>query len=139
MAKTVNAAFGEFLSQHVNLDSSETAKARMSRDWLLRQISLFPDKYSDFPKLYTDINIHYGSFARRTKIRELDDLDMVVGISALGIEYIEDGNTVYLSVPDGIALRAFCYEKKPYLNSRRVINKFVRHLSDVPQYNKADI
>lgn len=139
MAITVNAAFKEFLGERVNLDPKATVLARSSRDWLLDQILRFPSRHVDFPVLYSNVNIHYGSFARRTKIRELDDLDMIVGISALGTTYLDDGNTVQMTVPDGIALRAFCHDGTALLNSRRLINKFVLHLADVPQYELSQI
>lgn len=139
MATTVIAAFNEFLSEHVNLDPTITTQARASRNWLLDQIQVLPSKYSDFPVLYPDVDIYYGSFARRTKIRELDDLDMIVGISALGTTYLDYGSTVHLVVPYGIALRDLCHDGTNLLNSRRVINKFVNCLSNVPQYAKSDI
>ena len=84
MATNVIAAFNEFLKDFVNLDPDNTATARSSRDWLLQQIDEFPSSETNFPKLYPEVHVHYGSFARRTKIRELDDIDLIVGISALG-------------------------------------------------------
>ncbi len=44
MVKTVNEAFNIFLNDYVNLDMVETQRARTSRDWLLAQIHLFPDR-----------------------------------------------------------------------------------------------
>jgi len=139
MATTVVAAFDEFLAEHVNLEPGVTTLARASRDWLLGQIQILPSKHNDFPILYSDVDIHYGSFARRTKIRELDDLDIIIGISALGTTYLNYGNTIQLTVPYGIALRGLCHDGTNLLNSRRVINKFVNHLSEVPQYAKSEI
>ena len=69
MAKTVNSAFDEFMKNSVNLDSDRTVKAKSSRDWLVGQILSFPDNDSDFPAIYTEKNIFYGSFARKTKCR----------------------------------------------------------------------
>lgn len=139
MATTVIAAFNKFLSDQVNLDSSVTTQARTSRNWLREQIQTLSSKHDDFPVLYLDVDIYYGSFARRTKIRELDDLDMIVGISAMGTTYQDYSNTVRLIVPYGIALRELCHEGTNLLNSRRVINKFVSYLSDIPQYAKSEI
>jgi hypothetical protein len=75
MAQTVNAAFEQFLSDKVNLDSDRTQTARGSRDWLFEQIASFQSD-TTFPKSYPEIDIHYGSFARKTKIRPLDDIDL---------------------------------------------------------------
>lgn len=139
MVSTVIAAFEEFMSGQVNLEVTTTAAARQSRDWLVKQIALFPDRHEGFPTLYPDVDLHYGSFARRTKIRELDDLDMIIGVSARGSTYEGAGNAAQIFVPDGIALRDLCYEGSNVLNSRKVINKFVSALADVPQYEKADL
>jgi hypothetical protein len=139
MASNVIAAFEEFLRDRVNLAPSASKGARTSRDWLLAQIGALPLSNGDFPPLYPDVNIHYGSFARRTKIRELDDVDLIVGISALGPTYEELRSEVRLSVPDGIILRSHCHDGTNQLNSRKVINLFVRCLADVPQYEKSEI
>lgn len=140
MASTVIEAFDVFLRDTVNLEPTDTRNARSSRNWLLGQIQELPRRHSDFPHLYSDIDIHFGSFARNTKIRPLDDLDLIVGMMGLGTTY-EDGagGEVRLYVPEGIALRGLCFDNSNILNSRRVINKFVKHLSDVPQYRAAEI
>ena len=43
MALTVTAAFNEFQRNIVNLDSSQTDRARASRDWLLGRMNTFPN------------------------------------------------------------------------------------------------
>ncbi len=77
MPTTVNTAFDAFLRDYVNLNPDETQKARGSRDWLLSQIDIFPNKNNSFPKLYSEKDIFFGSFARRTKKRILDDIDIL--------------------------------------------------------------
>lgn len=139
MATDVDTTFQEFLSQKVNLDQEITKQARSSRNWLLDKINALPTKHSDFPQIYSEKNLHFGSFARRTKIRELDDIDLIIVIMALGTTYIEANGVIKLHVPDGIALRALCFDHTNQLNSRKVINKFVSHLSDIPQYQKAEV
>jgi hypothetical protein len=42
-------------------------------------------------------------------------------------------------VPSGSRLWAFRHYGGDLLNSRKVINKFVKHLGDVPQYSSADV
>jgi hypothetical protein len=139
MATTVNAAFSEFLSGRVNLDQGEAEGARRSRDWLMSQVDEIPTRRSEFPQLYPDVHIHYGSFARRTKIRELDDLDMIIGISALGTTYLDTGSRVTLTVPDGIALRSYCHDGGNLLNSRKIINLFVDYFGEIPQYANSEV
>ena len=67
MAKTINQAFDEFMKEFVNLAPDRTKRAKSSRNWLIEQIMEFPDKDSDFPGIYTEKNIFFGSFARKTK------------------------------------------------------------------------
>ncbi|MEJ1392969.1 MAG: nucleotidyltransferase [Candidatus Sedimenticola sp. (ex Thyasira tokunagai)] len=142
MANTVNTAFDEFMKDYVNLDPAQVSQARTSRDWLIKQINLFPDKYDDFPSLYEEKHFGFGSFARSTKKRPLDDIDHLICMTARGVAYRElyDG-TVQLDVPDGV---------KPFntllqtgstclLSSIKVVNRFVKYLDEIPQYEKADI
>jgi hypothetical protein len=139
MAKTAVAAIDQLLRDSINLDKEVVKSARASRDWLLRQIKALPAKDAEFPPLYLERNLHYGSFARGTKIRELDDIDLIVGVSALGTTYSESGRTITMHVPDGIALRNLCHDGTNHLNSRKVINAFVGRLGEIPQYQNAEI
>jgi len=139
MATTVNSAFDQFMADHVNLDPDVTSLARASRDWLVNQIAALPGRHADFPPLYPDVDVHYGSFARKTKIRELDDLDMIIGLKALGTTYHRVDGQVRLTVPNGIVLAGLCHDGTNQLNSRRVINRFVSGLTEVPQYEQAQI
>lgn len=142
MAKTVNAAFDDFLKNYVNLDPNDTVQARKSRDWLVEeQIHSFPEKDIYFPALYSEKDIYFGSFARRTKKRELDDIDIMIVLSAEGAhyhEYIDSGIEIY--VPDSAyKLKRLCFDGTNKLNSRKVINKIIALMNKVPQYEKAEI
>jgi hypothetical protein len=140
MVATVNEAFSVFLRDSVNLDPGETQQARNSRDWLLSQIHLFPDQDEDFPRLYSEKDISFGSFARRTKKRPLDDIDIMVALSAEGGVYHEFTDKIEIYVSQSAhKLKALCFEGTTTLNSRKVINKFVSSLSQIPQYKKAEV
>ena len=140
MAKTAVAAIDQLFRESINLDGDDVIAARRSRDWLLKQVARWPNEDSSFPPLYPDIHRHYGSFARRTKIRELDDIDLMIGLMGLGTVYTDVGDgTLRLTVPEGIALRALCHDGSNYLNSRRVVNAFVHQLGSVPQYQHAEV
>ena len=141
MTLTIQQAFDVFLRDHVNLDPRETQKARKSRDWLLRHIYNFPSKVNNFPTLYTEKNIFFGSFARRTKIRELDDIDIMIALSAESNVYIDFPEETKVNIINNNSkLTEFCFEEeKDILSSRKVINKIVRSLNKIPQYENADI
>ena len=96
MAKSVISAFNEFLNNYVNLKSTKSKKARNSRDWLMEQIHSFTDKDNTFPKLYPEKDIFYGSFARNTKIRELDDIDIMICISSNGSVYNDYSDNIQI-------------------------------------------
>ena len=143
MTKNINTAFSNFMKNFVNLDSDRTFKARSSRDWLIGQINLIESNNDDFPKLYRDKNMPFGSFARNTKIRELDDIDLMICLSANGTTYNEYSNytnNIELNVPDSYyELKDLCYENSNRLNSIKVINRFKKYINCVPQYSNAEI
>ncbi len=139
MAKTVNSAFDLFNKDYVNLKSSRTEKARSSRDWLITQLNSLPEKVDDFPSLYTEAHTKFGSFARNTKIRPLDDIDLILTFSAHGATYctIKEGLEYYINVPSSATnLRKLCDD---WLNSRKVVNIVVSALQEVEHYSSADV
>lgn len=141
MAKTVNSAFNEFNTYIVNLDSEKTKTARKSRDWLIGQLNSFPSKIADFPRLFEYRHIKFGSFARNTKIRPLDDIDLILTFSANGTTYGEVWLEDYysLTVPEEQKeLRKLCNEDGT-LNSIKVVNKIVSSLSSIDHYKSANI
>ena len=72
MPYTVNTSFDAYRSSTVDLDPNDVAIARKSRDYLVDQIKTVADKDASFPKTNGN-NKAYGSFARSTKVRPLDD------------------------------------------------------------------
>lgn len=141
MANSVDSAFEEFNKNTVNLDSDRSTKARSSRDWLIGQIETLPDKEDDFPILYDGMHIKFGSFARNTKIRPLDDIDLIITLNATASKYytITYGKLYYLTPGDNAdKLKKLC-DDDGYINSRKVINKLVSSLSQIEQYKSADV
>lgn len=139
MSKSVNEAFNEFNKVSVNLDSERTKVARRSRDWLIGQLVTLPDKIDDFPKLYENMHIKYGSFARNTKISPLDDIDLMLTFKGAGATYstITYGQNYILNVPESATLlRKLCNDNGT-LNSIRVVNKIVSSLDKIEHYKSA--
>ncbi|AIY14120.1 hypothetical protein [Cellulophaga baltica] len=140
MAKTVNSAFATFNKDFVNLDSGKTNTARTSRDWLYGQLNNFPDNDESFPLKYEDRHHKFGSFARNTKIRELDDIDLIYCLHGNNAYYSKSifGNKYYLHTENaGIRLKNLSDNNQ--LNSIKVVNKFVSSLSNISQYKSAAI
>lgn len=141
MAKTVYSAFTEFNKDFVNLDKDKTSNARNSRDWLYGQLNNFPGNDDTFPLNYEERHIKFGSFARNTKIRELDDIDLIYCLHANNAYYSKSSlyrNRYYLHT-ENAGKRLKDLSNDDYLNSIKVVNKFVSSLSNISQYKSAKI
>lgn len=138
MVKTVDSAFKEFMKDKVNLDSEKTKTARNSRDNLINNINSLGTNEGFF-NLYKDINISFGSFARRTKIRPLDDIDIMIGINGDGSTYYETSSEIKIYVNSKESTQSECCDSNTNtLNSTKVINKFIAELKNINDYKKAE-
>lgn len=135
MAKTVNQAFEIFLRDVVNLDPDVTKAARRSRDNLIWNIADFNGKDSFF-KLCSDFNEYFGSFARKTKCRQLDDIDLMIGLSACGSTYLQHNGYNDISITPSSELRS-CVNDSGELNSILVLNKFKTKLQNLSDYRSS--
>lgn len=138
MATTVNNAFSEFMKDTVNLNPQDAQTARTSRDHLITNISSFSGD-SDFFQIYTDKNIKFGSFARNTKKRPLDDIDLMICISADGRTYMESSDYIYITANTDDSANGLLIDDTNRLNSKKVINRFKSKLSALSDYSKAEI
>lgn len=94
IATSVTNAFRDFIRDKVNLDTTKTLTARTSRDNLIRNINVFSSD-DDFFNIYEDKNLKFGYFTIRTKIRELDDIDLMICLSSDGSRtYLEDSDCI---------------------------------------------
>lgn len=140
MALTAAAAFEEFLRETVNLRPSDTDGARKSRDWLITQLHSLPNSASDFPLLGKKHDIAFGSFARKTQIRPLNDVDLVSCLNGTNCKFKNqrDGS-VDIIVPATSRLSGYCHDDKITLNSTRILNRYAKALSTIPQYKGSPI
>lgn len=137
MPKTVNSAFRNFLNDEVNLDSGQSKRARDSRDYLFANIAEF-SKDTNFFDLYSGFNLYYGSFARKTKKKPLDDIDLMVGFSGDGYVYHKEEDHYLISVNDRDKEYG-CTDDNGYLNSRKVIEILKNRLYQISNYQKAEM
>ena len=140
MANTVNKAFEEFMRDSVNLDPDIVSSARDSRDNLLSNIAEFSEK-NGFFKLWKDKNIQFGSFARKTKCRELDDIDLMICISADSATYSSFGRTWdnIVIIPGVNEAHKECIDDYGYLSSTKVLNRFKKELQNVREYSRSEL
>lgn len=139
MATTVIIAFNEFMQDKVNLKKSSTDDARGSRGWLIDKMNGFENDDAS-PVNYPAIHIGFGSFARRTKIRPLDDIDFMFGLSAEGCTHTILYDKIVLNAKEGTCrLKNFKHADSETISSIRILNHFKTKLNDIPQYESAVI
>lgn len=149
MATNVNSAFSEFLNNTVNITKSDSDNAKRSRDYLINQINNISNN-GDFFKIASEYNCYFGSFSRKTKICKLDDVDIIIGLN--GSELLIEGtewNNITLKLKDNCTKQMLLnlsdkfsgyWQADNYqLNSNKVKNKLVSELSNISQYEKAEI
>lgn len=141
MAVTVRGTFDLFRETKVDLDREETKTARASRDFLFSQLSGLKSKVSGFPPLSGEF-ISYGSFARRTKIRPLDDIDFLALMDGSGTSPSRSPGEEYSYwlqiVERGAPLSAFP-DGHGYVSSTSILNKIKSSLMYISQYGQAEI
>ena len=138
MPRTVQAAFDIFRANTVDLDPDQTKTARKSRDHLLAQVHGLSGSESEFPK-FTGQRELFGSFARNTKIRPLDDIDLMPILDASGLALSWNGSTARIQVAQPNAPLAPWADDAGFVNSRRVLNAVKSGLSGLAAYSNADL
>ena len=138
MATTVNNAFSLFVSRIVDLDPEQARKARASRDNLKDNIHRLGGK-NGFFDLASDNDLYFGSFSRKTKIRELDDIDMMIGMNGGDTTYIVNSwDDIKMCVKNSNSKFAHFCDQNGYISSTRVKNKFITELMRLNDYKKAE-
>ena len=85
---TTAHAFDQFRQNQVDLNPEKAKKARRSRDYLEEQLVELKNDEADFPPLTGEFK-PFGSFARRTKVRPLDDVDMLAMLNGKDSQYLQ--------------------------------------------------
>jgi len=137
MPKTVKAAFDVFRADVVDLEPGQVATARSSRDYLLDQLKALASSGTSFPP-YTGGREFFGSFARKTKIRPLDDIDLMAMLNGSGLTATQGVSAMRLQVTGSTAPLA-PWADSGYINSRRVLNATKSGLVGLSSYSKADL
>jgi hypothetical protein len=140
MSTTVTQAFDLFLRDFVRLDKTRSDVAKTSKNNLTTEIQKFPEDGMFLTLHPNDTFIDYGSFSRKTKIRPLDDIDLMVVLHAEGGSRNEYADYFEITVPPAAVKQLkLCHDGTTLLNSIKVINKFKEYLSKVALYEKAEI
>jgi len=140
MATSVKSAFEEFMQNFVRLDAGVTSNAKASRNSLKAQLDRLSSN-GTLPNAYAEKHIDFGSFARKTKIREIDDIDLMHCMSAMLCTYFqyEDKSVdIYINNDDNPFLE-FCNDGTKLVNSTKILNNFKSNLSSIPHYSRSEI
>lgn len=144
MARTIQSALKQVIEETVNMPSERVKKARASRDWLLERIESF-EKNNQYLYFCKKFNLHFGSFARRTKVRPIDDIDIMIGLNGhllYWYENIYDYKNCSIHLKQDIqdsGLWKDCLNEDKSLNSTKLLNKFKNALIDISHYESANI
>lgn len=141
MAQTVSAAFNTFRQNQVDLDPEQTRKARASRDYLFHQITALGNSDPGFPRMLATYRA-YGSFARNTKLRPLDDIDFLVLLHNQGASPVRSLHERYvyrLQLRNRTSPLAPFSDESGNVNSIRVLNKIKSSLARVPNYRQVEL
>lgn len=156
MPRTIYAALSEFSAQHVDLNSLQVGQARASRDFLRKSLIGALNAGTGIPRM-TGGMLHFGSFARKTKIRPLNDIDLMflidlgqVRIAPSSLGFL-DPSTSQLDVkPAQVNLLDGYFHSQPsiparflteagHFNSTVVLNEIRGRLQGIHQYQNSDI
>lgn len=151
MAWTVLTAFDQFRKNVVDLDSKQTEIARASRNYLFNQIRLLAQTNTSFPKLESSHPFeNFGSFARKTKIKPLNDIDFLVLLSANNVTITNLYNepytygvnlnpNFYYSTPSTSATLEQFADNYGDINSTKILNRIKSSLTSIHNYKKSEI
>lgn len=143
MPITILSALNQLVSNEINMSTEKVSRARASRDWLLNNIKRFEDN-KNFLYFYQGFNLHFGSFSRKTKIRPIDDIDLMIGLDGNKLYWNDNiwnyqECSVYLKNGVDAELWKDCLNSDNSLNSTILLNSFKSALSEVPHYDNASI
>ncbi len=147
MAKTVGAAFAKFCSDFVDLEETQVTRARASRDAMIERIN----GLSNFFPLYSQQHMQFGSFARKTKIRPIDDIDLIICMSGGDLVIADERSwsdirlklknmqSFFKPFCDSTNYNPYIGQGTLYLNSNKVKNKFKSALEALHDCRKAEL
>lgn len=140
MSGTVSSALDLYRAVWVDLSPSDSDGARASRDYLIGQVESIAERVDDFPSLYNGgHHIPFGSFARKTKTQDLDDIDVMSVLHGCGGTAISTGNYTYQVQIPNTTRPLWQYTENGYVNSTKILNKYKSELAGVPNYSSAAI
>lgn len=142
MPRTIQAALDMLVEENINLSPERVRKARDSRDWLLSRIKNF-ESNQQYLHFCEDFNLYFGSFARLTKIRPIDDIDIMIGLDGSKLYWCDTFNyrdcSIHLKHNVCEGLWKNCLDNNGFLNSTRLLNVFKSALTNIEHYKNSEL
>lgn len=126
-------AFANFRRDHVDLEPTQVERAKSSQQFLIDRIldsTMFPAP--------TGYWLPSGSFARGTKLRPLDDLDLLLLFDGWGTELRSwpfGGYQLHVHPLNPLSTLA----QNGFLNSTRLLFALRDHVQALPHYRRSDV
>ncbi len=135
MPITVSACLSKFREDYVDLPTTTSQTARSSRDFLYGQIKTLSATHT----ILQGECVSFGSFARRTKMRPLDDIDCFARLTSSNTkEHNSSAYTYNLHAAKESPLWIYS-DSNDYVNSTEILNAVKNALGTVSQYGSADV
>lgn len=134
-------SFNSFRSETVDLDSNDVSGARRSRDWLQNQVFQIAKNDNLMPRLAGKF-MNFGSFARKTKVRPLDDVDLMIMLNGKDTQIEQDfghTNRYRLKVTSQSAPNSYISDEEDYINSTVILNRLKKGIQSIPQYSNSSV
>ncbi len=138
MPRTVDSAFDQFRRNTVDLEPNDSDTAKSSRGYLYDQLQELHRSHPYPPRMFGFVP--YGSFARKTKVRPLDDIDFLAQLDGTGLSVQPSSSYLYGLWPnnDRAPLAEF-KDTAGWISSIRILNRIRDGLANVPHYKKAEL
>ncbi len=102
--KTTEAKFRDLLDKEINISKSVRSEASTSQNNLRDNLTSQSTRDKTFPRIMSlaDKDFIGGSFARHTKIKPLDDIDIYFPIDGHGLTFTDDDGIQFSVFSDGV-------------------------------------
>ncbi|USS93264.1 hypothetical protein M8332_06650 [Fructilactobacillus ixorae] len=138
---SISSWFSDYVKDNINISKNKNSEGKRSRDWLIEQISKLSNR-SGFPSLYpNEYDVKMGSYARKTQIKPLDDIDQMIVFNACGSTANFDSsnwNDIKINVPEN-ATNLIKFVGENGLSSIKLMNRLKEYLKSINQYRNAEI
>lgn len=137
-SRSVSAVFEQFLANEINISQSVRSQASISQNHLREFLNGEATRDDEFPRILknADSDFFGGSFARHSKIKPLDDIDVYFPIDGHSLVYSRNGvPSPYSVLSDGVLRQNPLIEggdrwmSGGYLSSKKLINGFASVLN----------